>query len=104
MPMSNTFDLLAEPTRRRLLDALREGECSVGTLVARLNMSQPAVSKQLRVLREAGLAEVRQDGQRRMYRLNAERLQEVDQWLQPFREYWQPRLEMMEQVLAKMED
>lgn len=102
--MSNTFDLLAEPTRRRLLDALREGECSVGALVARMKMSQPAVSKQLRVLREAGLAEVRQDGQRRMYRLNAERLREVDSWLQPFREYWRPRLEKMDEVLSSLED
>ena len=102
--MSNAFDLLAEPTRRRLLDALRDGECSVGTLVERMDMRQPAVSKQLRVLREAGLADVRQAGQRRMYRLNAERLREIDDWLQPFRAYWQPRLEKMEQVLANMED
>ena len=66
--MANAFELLVDPTRRRLLVELREGDCSVGTLVERLEMSQPAVSKQLRVLREAGLASVRREAQRRIYR------------------------------------
>ena len=102
--MSNTFGLLADPTRRRLLEELREGECSVGTLVERLEMSQPAVSKQLRVLRESGLASVRKDAQRRMYRLNAEGLRELDEWLEPFRASWEGRLDAMEDVLSSMED
>ena len=102
--MTNAFDLVAHPTRRRLLDALREGERSVGTLVERLEMSQPAVSKQLRVLREAGLALVRKDAQRRIYRLNPEGLRELDEWLQPFRAFWEGRLDAMEHTLSSMED
>lgn len=102
--MASTFDLLADPTRRRILEQLGGGECSVGTLVERVAMSQPAVSKQLRVLRDAGLAAVRRDGQRRIYRLHAERLKEVDAWLAPFRAYWEPRLDAMEQTLDSMED
>lgn len=102
--MTNTFDMLAEPTRRRILEQLGKGECSVSTLVTRLDMSQPAVSKQLRVLRESGLAVVRRDGQRRIYRLDAEPLKELDQWLAPFRSYWEPHLDAMEKTLDSMED
>jgi DNA-binding transcriptional ArsR family regulator len=102
--MSTTFDLLADPTRRRLLEELREGERSVGTLVERLQMSQPAVSKQLRVLREAGLASVRPDAQRRFYRLNPDGLRELDDWLRPFRAFWEHRVDAMEATLADMED
>lgn len=102
--MSNAFALLADPTRRRLLEELREGECSVGALVERIGMSQPAVSKQLRVLREAGLASVRRDAQRRIYRLNPEGLREFDEWLAPFRAFWEERLDAMEHTLSSMED
>lgn len=102
--MANTFELLAEPTRRHILEELGKGECSVSTLVERLAMSQPAVSKQLRVLREAGLTVVRREGQKRIYRLDAGRLQEVDAWLAPFRSYWEPRLDAMENTLESMED
>ena len=102
--MANTFELLVDPTRRRLLEELREGECSVGTLVERLEMSQPAVSKQLRVLREAGLASVRRDAQRRIYRLNPEGLRELDEWLEPFRAFWERRLDAMEHALSSMEE
>ena len=102
--MPNSFELLADPTRRRLLDELRKGERSVGTLVERLRMSQPAVSKQLRVLREAGLASVRKDAQRRIYRLNPEGLREVDEWLEPYRAFWEARLDAMEHTLESMED
>jgi DNA-binding transcriptional ArsR family regulator len=102
--MTDSFDLLADPTRRRLLEELREGECSVGALVQRLEMSQPAVSKQLRVLREAGLASVRRDAQRRMYRLNPEGLRECDEWLRPFRAFWERRVDAMEHALSSMED
>ena len=102
--MTTTFELLADPTRRRVLDELRKHECSVGELVKRLGMKQPAVSKQLRVLREAGLATVRVDSQRRIYRLNAERLREIDDWLTPFRAFWEERLDALEQTLDSMED
>ena len=102
--MTNSFELLADPTRRRLLDELRKGERSVGALVNRLKMSQPAVSKQLRVLREAGLASARKDAQRRIYRLNAEGLKEVDEWLAPYRAFWEERLDAMEHTLESMDD
>ena len=102
--MTTPFELLADPTRRRLLDALRVGEHSVGALVKRLKMNQPAVSKQLRVLREAGWATVRVDAQRRMYRLNPDGLREVDAWLAPYRAFWEGRLDAMERTLDAMED
>ena len=102
--MATSFELLADPTRRRLLDELRGGESSVGALVERLEMNQPAVSKQLRVLREAGLASVRVDGQRRIYRLNPGGLREVDEWLAPYRALWEARLDLMERTLDAMED
>lgn len=88
-----TFELLADSTRRRLLDLMLQGECDVGTLVSRMQMSQPAISKQLRILRKAGLAEVRVDAQRRLYRLRPEGLREVDRWLAPYRAQWQGSVE-----------
>lgn len=102
--MPNTFELLADPTRRRLLETLRDDEYSVGALVERLQMSQPSVSKHLRILREAGLASVRKDAQRRIYRLNPEGLRELDEWLEPFRASWEERLDALEDVLSSMED
>ena len=78
--MIGAFELLSDRTRRRLLEELRTGERSVGELVERLGMSQPAVSKQLRVLREAGLASARIDAQRRIYSLRPEGLNEIDEW------------------------
>ncbi len=102
--MATTFDVLAEPTRRRIIEELGKGECPVSTLVDRLKMSQPAVSKQLRVLRESGLAVVRREGQKRIYRLDAEPLKELDQWLAPFRAYWEPHLDALEETLDSMED
>jgi DNA-binding transcriptional ArsR family regulator len=83
-----SFAVVADPTRRRILDLLREGERPVGELVERLAMSQPAVSKHLRVLRDAGLVAVRTDAQRRMYRLRSEPLVELDEWLAPYRRLW----------------
>jgi len=77
------FEVLAEPHRRRILDLLREGEQTVGGLVSELGISQPGVSKHLRVLRRAGLVEVRVDAQRRRYRLRTEPLREIDEWLAP---------------------
>lgn len=102
--MATTFELLADPTRRRMLDELRTGERSVGELVERLGMSQPAVSKQLRVLREAGLATVRADAQRRIYRLEPRGLKEIDEWLAPYRVFWEDRLDALERTLDSMED
>jgi DNA-binding transcriptional ArsR family regulator len=97
--MATTFEVLAEPTRRQILDLLRERERSVGELVSRLTISQPGVSKHLRVLREAGLVEVRTDAQRRWYGLRAEPLTEVDAWLAPYRRLWAQRLEALERHL-----
>ena len=102
--MTTSFALLADPTRRRILEVLRDGECPVGELVDRLGMSPPAISKQLRVLRDAGLATVRRDGQRRIYRLDAGGLKELDDWLAPFRAAWEQRLDTMEDVLSSLED
>jgi DNA-binding transcriptional ArsR family regulator len=97
--MATTFEVLAEPTRRRILDLLRERERSVGELVDRLTISQPGVSKHLRVLREARLVEVRTDAQRRWYGLRAEPLTEVDAWLEPYRRLWADRLDALERHL-----
>lgn len=90
-----TFAVLAEPSRRRILDLLRERERSVGELVEDLRLSQPGVSKHLRVLREAGLVGVRVDAQRRLYQLRAEPLVEVDAWVQPYRRFWSARLDAL---------
>jgi DNA-binding transcriptional ArsR family regulator len=97
--MTTAFEILAEPTRRRILDLLRERERSVGDLVAALGVSQPGVSKHLRVLREAGMVVVRQDAQRRLYALNPEPLAEIDAWLQPYRQLWADRLDALERHL-----
>jgi DNA-binding transcriptional ArsR family regulator len=97
--MATTFEVLAEPTRRRILDLLREREQSVGELVEHLTLSQPGVSKHLRVLREAGLVEVRHDAQRRWYGLRPEPLVEVDAWLEPYRRLWVRRLDALERHL-----
>ncbi len=102
--MAATFELLADPTRRRLLDELRGGERSVGELVERLKMSQPAVSKQLRTLRVAGLVTARVAAQRRIYRLRPHGLKEIDEWLAPYRVIWEQRLDALEQTLDSMED
>lgn len=89
------FAALAEPTRRHILDLLRNGERPVGSLVDELGISQPLVSKHLRVLRDAGLVEVRADAQRRMYRVRAEPLVEVDEWLAPYRQMWARSLDRL---------
>lgn len=96
MAASATIEVIAEPSRRQLLDALRHGEQPVHALVERLELSQPAVSKHLRVLREAGLVEVRPDGQRRLYRLRTEPLKELDEWLEPYRRMWHASLDKLE--------
>jgi DNA-binding transcriptional ArsR family regulator len=100
--VATTFEVLAEPRRREILDLLRTGERPVGELVERLTLTQPTVSKHLKVLREAGLVEVRHDAQRRWYRLRAQPLAEIDAWLAPFRQYWEGRLDALERHLDEM--
>jgi DNA-binding transcriptional ArsR family regulator len=96
-----SFAVLAEPTRRDILDLLRDGERPVGDLVEQLRLSQPAVSKHLRVLREAGLVEVRPDAQRRLYRIRPEPLAEIDEWLAPYRRLWSRSLDRLERHLEE---
>jgi DNA-binding transcriptional ArsR family regulator len=102
--VATPFEILAEPHRRRILDALRGQERPVTELVDRLGASQPAVSKHLRVLREAGLVEVRVDAQRRLYRLRLQPLREVDEWLAPYRELWTASLDRLERHLEAMNE
>ena len=95
------YAALAEPSRRQILDLLRGGERSVSDLVARLTLSQPGVSKHLKVLRAAGLVEVRPEGRQRWYRLRAQPLAEVDAWLEPYRAHWSGRLDALERHLEE---
>jgi DNA-binding transcriptional ArsR family regulator len=100
--MTMVFEALAEPNRRRILDFLAQRERPVNDLVSLLQVSQPAVSKHLRVLREAGLVEVRADAQRRLYRVRPEPLRELDDWLAPYRAMWASRLDALESHLEDM--
>jgi DNA-binding transcriptional ArsR family regulator len=102
--VTTTFDVLAEPTRRRILDLLLEEPRSVNELVERLGLTQPGTSKHLRVLREAGLVQVRKDAQRRWYELRPEPLVEIDSWLAPYRRLWADRLDALERHLDAMPD
>jgi DNA-binding transcriptional ArsR family regulator len=95
------YAALAEPSRRQILDLLRGGERSVNDLVARLKLSQPGVSRHLRVLREAGLVDVRPQGRQRWYRLRPQPLAEVDEWLEPYRAHWSGRLDALERHLEE---
>jgi len=98
-----TLDVLAEPNRRRILDLLLERARPVGELVVELGASQPATSKHLRVLREAGLVEVRPEGQRRIYALRPEPLAELDAWLEPYRRLFASSLDRLERHLDEEE-
>jgi DNA-binding transcriptional ArsR family regulator len=95
------LQVLAEPNRQAILELLREGERPVGELVGELGLSQPAVSKHLRVLREAGLVEVRADAQRRLYRVRPDPLAELDEWLAPYRQLWTNHLDRLEDHLER---
>ena len=95
----NTFVVLAEPKRREILDELRREPQTVSALVDALGVSQPAVSKHLRVLREADLVSVRPDGQRRWYEVNPTPLEELAEWLEPYRQLWSERLDSLERHL-----
>ena len=102
--MTPAFAVLAEPNRRRILELLRERERPVGELVDALAVGQPAVSKHLRVLREAGVVEARVDAQRRVYRVRTEPLREIDAWLEPYRALWSDSLDALERRLDDMTD
>lgn len=93
------FEAVAEPARRALLDALIDGPQTVGALGAAAGLSQPNTSRHLRILREAGIVSRTPDGQRRLYELRPERLQELDRWLTPYRELWRSSLDALERHL-----
>jgi len=97
--MESTFAIIAEPSRRAILSLLASSEWSVGDIEERLKLSQPSVSKHLRVLREAGFVESRIDAQRRLYRIKPEPLMEIDAWLAPFRHFWSGHLDALERHL-----
>ena len=101
--METAFEIIAEPNRRAILSLLVSSEQSVGDIERQLAMSQPTVSKHLRVLREAGLVEATVDAQRRVYRLRPEPLQEIDAWLAQFRQFWSARVDALERHLDHIE-
>ncbi len=101
--MESVFEIIAEPNRRAILGLLVSSEQTVGEIERQLRMSQPTVSKHLRVLREAGFVESSVDAQRRLYRLKPEPLQEVDAWLAPFRQFWSTHLDALEGHLDRMD-
>ena len=101
--MESTFAVVAEPHRRAILSLLLSSERSVGELERELRLSQPSVSKHLRLMREAGFVESRIEAQRRLYRLRPEPLMELDAWLVPFRRFWSKHVDALEQHLDKME-
>ncbi|HET7106953.1 MAG TPA: metalloregulator ArsR/SmtB family transcription factor [Candidatus Acidoferrum sp.] len=101
--MESAFQIIAEPNRRAILSLLISSEQSVGEIESRLRMTQPAVSKHLRVLREAGFVESTVDAQRRLYRLKPESLQEVDAWLAQFRRFWSGHVDALERYLDRIE-
>lgn len=104
MMLQDTFAILAEPSRRSILDRLRAGEASVNTLSAQLQMTQPSVSKHLKVLKNAGFVSSRTDAQRRIYQLEFDRIKAVDAWLQPYREMWSRHLDALERHLDRKQD
>src|SRR5579871_2455263 len=100
--MESVFEIIAEPNRRAILNLLVSSQQSVGEIERQLDMPQPAVSKHLRVLREAGFVESTVDAQRRLYRLKPEPLREVDAWLAPFRRFWSAHIDALERHLDRM--
>ncbi len=100
--MASSFAIVAEPSRRAILSQLLGAERSVGELENALRMSQPLVSKHLRVLRDAGFVESRVEAQRRLYRIRPEPLMELDDWLEPFRRFWSKHVDALERRLDKM--
>jgi DNA-binding transcriptional ArsR family regulator len=102
MRVESAFGIIAEPNRRAILSLLASSERSVAEIEHRLRMSQPSVSKHLRVLRDAGLVEARVDAQRRVYRIRPEPLMEIDAWLAPFRRAWSAHVDALERHLDRM--
>ena len=102
--MESAFEVIAEPNRRAILSLLASSQQSVGEIERRLHMPQPAVSKHLRVLRDAGFVEATVDAQRRLYRLRPEPFQEFDEWLAPFRRFWSARIDALERHLDAIAD
>jgi DNA-binding transcriptional ArsR family regulator len=100
--VESVFDVIAEPNRRAILSLLLSSEQSVGDIERQLRMSQPVVSKHLRVLRDAGVVESTVDAQRRLYRLKPEPLQEIDAWLAPFRRVWSAHVDALERHLDRL--
>jgi DNA-binding transcriptional ArsR family regulator len=97
----NALQALADPTRRRIVELLAEGECSAGELAAQFPASRPGVSRHLRVLREHGLVQAREDGQRRMYSLDPAPLAELDDWLERYRSFWANRLDALDTEIRR---
>lgn len=100
----DTFTALADPTRRQIIESLAAGETSFGDLADKFEMSRPAVSQHLKVLRDAGIVTARADAQRRIYRLNDDGFDEVEAWLGRVRDFWSQRLDKLEQLLGEPED
>lgn len=98
------FTALADPTRRRIVELLSRGECAAGEIVEAFDISGPAISQHLKVLREAALVQVRVEGQRRIYQLNSQGLDQMDAWIDSVRRFWAPRLDALEQELRKAQD
>ena len=103
MPVESIFEVIADPSRRAILSLLVSSQKSVGEIERQLHMPQPAVSKHLRVLRDAGFVESTVDAQRRLYRLNPEPLRQVDTWLRQFRHFWSKHLDALERHLDLMD-
>lgn len=101
---ADAFNAVAEPRRRRILDLLADGEKPVNDLVAALGLAQPLVSKHLRVLREVGLVEVRDEGRQRMYRLNSRPLKPIHDWVKNFERSWSRRFDRLDAVLAELKE
>ena len=100
--MESSFATLAEPNRRAILGLLASSERSVGEIERALRMPQTSVSKHLRVLREAGFVDARVEAQKRVYRIRPEPLKEVDEWLEPFRRFWESRIDALERHLDRV--
>ena len=101
--MESAFEIVAEPNRRAILSLLGSSQQSVGDIERQLGMSQPSVSKHLRVLREAGFVESTVDAQRRLYQLKPERFQELNSWIEQFRRFWTPHVDALERYLDRMD-
>ena len=101
---TDAFNAVAEPRRRQILDVLADGERSVGELVDALEVAQPQVSKHLKVLREVGLVDVREDGRHRLYRLNGEPLKPIHDWVKAYERSWSERFDRLDRVLEELKE